>query len=128
MLFAVIVGLAYLLFLAPRLIPDRFKGDRLETYGLRKYISEMVISPGSKLAGKTLAESKLGETMDLAVLGIRRDGTRDLRPRANSVLKEGDVLLVEGSAEDILAVSAKTGEGFDAWISWLKGKVAERKA
>jgi di/tricarboxylate transporter len=104
-----VVGLVYLLFLAPRFIPDRFKGDRVETYGLRKYISEMVISTGSKLAGKTLAESKLGETLDLVVLGVRRDGTRDLRPRANTVLKEGDVLLVEGSAEDILSVKDVMG-------------------
>jgi di/tricarboxylate transporter len=104
-----IVGLVYLLFLAPRLVPDRFKGDRVETYGLRKYLSEMVVSSGSQLAGKTLAESKLGETLELAVLGIRRDGARDLRPRANTVLKEGDVLLVEGSAEDILSVKDVMG-------------------
>ena len=104
-----IVGLGYLLFLAPRFIPDRFKGDRVETYGLRKYLCEMVVSSGSKLAGKTLAESKLGQTLDLVVLGIRRDGSRDLRPRANSVLKEGDVLLVEGSAEDILSVKDVMG-------------------
>jgi di/tricarboxylate transporter len=38
-----IAGLLYLLFLAPRLIPDRFGQDRLETFGLRKYISELVI-------------------------------------------------------------------------------------
>jgi di/tricarboxylate transporter len=97
------IGLLYLLFVAPRLIPDRFKDDRVATYGLRRYISEAVLPEGSKLAGQTLAESKLGETLDLTVLGIRRDGKRDLLPRSNTRLQEGDVLLVEGSAEDILS-------------------------
>jgi len=108
-----LVGLAYLLFLAPRLIPDRFKGDRVETYGLRTYISELVIPEGSNLAGQTLAESKLGETLNLAVLSIRRDGQRNLRPRSNTKLIEGDVLLIEGSAEDILSIKDVMGVDID---------------
>jgi len=113
-----LVGLLYLLFVAPRFIPDRFKGDRVETYGLRQYLSEIVVPEGSKLAGQTLAESKLGETLDVTVLGIRRDGSRDLQPRANTKLRDGDVLLIEGSAEDILAVKDVMGidihTGFEA--------------
>ena len=108
-----IAGLIYLLFIAPRFIPDRFKGDRVETYGLRKYISELVIPEGSKLAGQTLAESKLGETLNLSVLSIRRDGKRDLQPRANTKLREGDVLLIEGSAEDILSIKDVMGVDID---------------
>lgn len=113
-----LVGLAYLLFLAPRWIPDRFKKDRVSTYGLRRFISETVLPVGSNLAGKTLADSKLGETLDVTVLGIRRGKTRDLRPRANSVLRQGDVLLLEGTADDVLSVKDLTGidieTGFEA--------------
>lgn len=112
------VGLLYLLFVAPRLIPDRFKSDRVSTYGLRKYLSEVLIPEGSKLAGQTLAESKLGETLHLAVLGVRRDNKRDLLPRANTRLQEGDVLLIEGSADDILSIKDLMGvdihTGFEA--------------
>jgi di/tricarboxylate transporter len=112
------VGLLYLLFVAPRLIPDRFKSDRVSTYGLRKYLSEVVIPEGSKLAGQTLAESKLGETLHLAVLGVRRDNKRDLLPRANTRLQEGDVLLIEGSVDDILSIKDLMGvdihTGFEA--------------
>ena len=112
------VGLLYLLFVAPRLIPDRFKSDRVSTYGLRKYLSEVVIPEGSKLAGQTLVESKLGETLHLAVLGVRRDNKRDLLPRANTRLQEGDMLLIEGSADDILSIKDVMGvdihTGFEA--------------
>lgn len=108
-----IVGLLYLLFVAPRFIPDRFKGDRIETYGLRRYISEVSIPVGSKLAARTLAESKLGETLDLNVLAIQRGETRKLQPRSNSKLREGDVLLIEGSAEDILSIKDVMGVDID---------------
>ena len=108
-----VAGLVYLLFVAPRFIPDRFKGDRVATYGLRKYISELVIPIDSKLEGQTLAETKLGETLNLTVLSIRRDGQRKLQPRSNSKLREGDVLLIEGSAEDILSIKDVMGVDID---------------
>ena len=102
-------GLLYLMFVAPRLIPDRDVGGVLETYNLRKYISEVVIAPGSSLAGKSLGESRLGEAMDLVVVGLRRGVKRILAPRPTVVLCEGDVLLVEGRAEDILLVKDTSG-------------------
>jgi di/tricarboxylate transporter len=103
------LGLVYLMFVAPRLIPDRDVGDVLESYNLRKYISEVVIAPGSSLAGKSLGESRLGEALDLVVVGLRRGEKRVLAPRPTMVLHEGDVLLVEGRAEDILLVKDASG-------------------
>jgi len=104
-----LVGLIYLLFIAPPLIPDRFKENRLATFGLRRYISEIVVPAGSKLAGQTLTESKLGETLSITVLGVKRGETRELSPRGNVVLAEGDVLLIEGDVDDILAVKDVMG-------------------
>jgi di/tricarboxylate transporter len=103
------LGLLYLLFVAPRLIPNRDVDDVLESYNLRKYISEVVIAKGSSLAGKSLGESRFGESLDLAVVGLRRGETRILAPRPTVVLREGDVLLVEGRAEDILLVKDAAG-------------------
>lgn len=103
------LGLLYLMFVAPRLIPDRGDADVLETYGLRRYISEVVIAPSSRLAGLSLGESRLGDSMDLVVVGLRRGETRVLAPRPTFVLHEGDILLVEGRAEDILLVKDVDG-------------------
>ncbi len=104
-----LVGLVYLFFVAPRLIPDRFKGDRVDTFGLRTYISEIVVPSGSKLAGRALGKVKFGETLDLGVLALRRGEKRTLMPRSNTVLQEGDVLLIEGSAGDILSIKDVMG-------------------
>lgn len=103
-----VVGMLYLLLVAPRLIPDRTGTGVIERYNLRKYISEVAVTPGSSLAGKTLGESKL-ESMDLIVIGIRRSETKILAPRPSTLLREGDVLLVEGRAEDILSVKDAAG-------------------
>jgi di/tricarboxylate transporter len=93
-----------------RLVPDRAPrapGD--EEFGLRPYISEVMILPGSPLAGKTLAESGLGRDLDLTVVRIVRDKSDYLPPRADTRLAEGDVLLVEGFADRILKVKDLAG-------------------
>lgn len=150
-----VLGMIYLLFLAPRLIPERrgpapegnpaaelaadarramrrlfhWRGPLvepvtaappaaaagangegvIERYGLRTYLTEVVLSPGSPMAGKSLGESRLGEAIDLSVVGVRRGGRKVVAPRTSFVLHEGDVLLVEGRAEDVLAVKDSAG-------------------
>ena len=104
-----IVGLVYLLTFGRRLIPERESAEDLtERFGLGPYLSEVVVLPDSKLAGKTLAESGLGRDLDLTVLRIVR-GTKTLMARANSILREGDVLIVEGPRQDILKVKDTAG-------------------
>lgn len=103
------LGMLYLIFVAPRLIPDRGDKDVVERYDLRKYFTEVLITPKSALAGKTLGESRLGEAIDLLVVGIRRGSEKILALRSSTVLNEGDILLVEGDAEDVLAVKDAAG-------------------
>ena len=49
-----LVGLAYLAFIAPRLLPNRkdLTSDRVsEDYGLEDYVTEVIVRPSSKLIG-----------------------------------------------------------------------------
>ncbi len=104
-----VLGLAYLFFLAPRLVPDRGERDMTDRYNLRRYLSEALIRPGSRLAGKTLAESQLGSAMNLSVVGIVRGDSRTLAPGPQARLAENDILIIEGKAEDILSVKDAGG-------------------
>jgi di/tricarboxylate transporter len=104
-----VVGLLYLIFVAPRLVPDRGQKDLTDRYDLRRYFSEALIGRGSKLAGKTLADSKLGSSMNLNVVGIVRGENRELAPGPHATLQEDDILLIEGKAEDILSVKDAGG-------------------
>jgi di/tricarboxylate transporter len=104
-----LIGLLYLFFLAPKLVPDRGEHEMTDRYDLRRYLSEAQIQPGSRLAGKSLAESQLGSTMNLNVVGIVRDGRRTLAPGPQATLAENDILIIEGKAEDILSVKDAGG-------------------
>jgi di/tricarboxylate transporter len=106
----VVVGMLYMLLVGLRLLPSRGSADSLfEQYGMRQYISEVVVVEGSPLAGKTLAEGNLSEILDLTVIGIIRGTQGRLPPRGEEVLREGDLLLVQGRMEDILRVKEEAG-------------------
>lgn len=105
-----ILGIVYMFFIGRRLIPDRVSpGELIETFGVRSYLTEVLVLPDSKLAGKTLAESGLGAELDLSVLRVVRDNVETMMPRPNKVLRAGDVLLVEGPRERILEIKDKAG-------------------
>lgn len=102
------VGLVYM-YLARRFIPERAPAELTEEFGVRPYLSEIVIQPGSRLAGKTLGDANVAQELGLTVLRIIRENDASITPRASSTLRAGDVLLVEGSQEDILRIKDTAG-------------------
>ena len=104
------VGLCYIFFVGRRLVPVRSDLQALvEAYGVRDYLAELLISPKSKLVGKTLAESRLGRDLDFTVLRLARDKEKYFVPNSATVLRANDVVLVEGKTEDILKIKDATG-------------------
>ncbi|HOU15519.1 MAG TPA: SLC13 family permease [Anaerolineae bacterium] len=112
------VGIVYMLTIGYRLIPNRDAEEEFATpLGLRPYLTEILILPGSPLIGKTLAESGLGRDMDLTVLRVVRDKNRYLVPQANLRLEKDDELLVEGQRSQILKVKDAAGIALKADIT-----------
>ena len=104
------VGILYMLTIGKRLIPQRAAGRELtEDFGLGPYLSEVVVQEGSKLAGKTLDESGFGRDLDLTVVRVIREGRSPILPQGDTVLREGDVLIVEGNREEILKIKDTAG-------------------
>ena len=65
-------------------------------------IAEIVVSPSSKIVGKTLEQSNFYGGTQCVVLGIQRQ-SRNIRAKVTEIrLSAGDVLLVMGSKEDII--------------------------
>jgi len=105
-----IVGLAYMFFAGRYWIPNRTApGDLIEGFGIRSYLTEVVVLRDSPLAGKALAETGLGAELELNVLRVVRDKDQWLSPRSNMKVLAGDVLLVEGPRAEILKVKDTAG-------------------
>src|SRR5215208_5376881 len=107
----VAVGMLYMLLLGLRLLPRGKAADSLtEQYHVRQYMTEVIVLDNSPLIGKSLAEARIGDELDLTVLGILR-GEEQLRiaPNPKERIKADDLLLVQGRVEDILKVKAEAG-------------------
>ncbi|HEX5012304.1 MAG TPA: SLC13 family permease [Planctomycetota bacterium] len=81
----------------------------IRRYGLRHYMTEVVVTEGSPMIGKSLGASRVGEAIDLTVVGLRRGAERIVAPRRSEMLHAGDVLILEGRAEDVLAIKDSAG-------------------
>jgi di/tricarboxylate transporter len=103
-----IVGVTYMLVLGRRLIPARVPVEELKDIGQGLFLTEILIPPGSPVAGKMLKGTGLSRELDLNVVRVVR-GRRRILPRATTKLKEGDVLLVEGERRNVLRVEEVTG-------------------
>ncbi|TGG84880.1 MAG: SLC13 family permease [Aphanocapsa feldmannii 277cI] len=99
-----LVGGAYLLWVAPRLLPDRDRDgvDLLASLSRDGYVTEVAIPPDSELVGQTLRNSRLQRRFDVDVLELQRGGERFSPPFAERVLNGGDRLLLRCSREDLL--------------------------
>jgi di/tricarboxylate transporter len=79
--------------------------ESAEVSPLHEHLLAVRIPDESPLEGKTLAESHLGAALGLMVLGIARNGDTYLAPSPSETLKAGDILLVEGSKEELEGLS-----------------------
>jgi di/tricarboxylate transporter len=106
-----IAGLLYMFFIGRLLIPDRAapEDSLLAEFGVRSYLTEVLVLPNSPLVGKTLREASLGRDLDLSVIRILREPDQYLLPRRDLTLRAGDVLLVEGARKHVLQVKDTAG-------------------
>jgi di/tricarboxylate transporter len=96
-------GILYMILIGRHLLPVREGAQgRRDVYRLREYVTEVLVSDTSPLAGKTLLESGLGRDYDLTVLAIERDGVSVSPIKRDTRIQTADLLTVEGSADDLV--------------------------
>ncbi len=101
-------GIFFVVLFGRRLLPARSaRPDAADSrtpgtpYQLETHIFTTRIPPGSPLAGRALAESRLGSALDLTVLGLQRRGQLILAPRPGEVLQAEDMLIVHGTPDHL---------------------------
>jgi len=75
--------------------------ELLKTYRLQEALFLMEINEDSELFGSAVADTQLGETFGLNVLGIIRKGENILIPKPGEKFLPGDRLLVQGNIKDL---------------------------
>jgi di/tricarboxylate transporter len=110
-----IAGLAFVALVGWRLIPERDTGGRgrgpLDEIG--DYIAELTVPEGSKVIGKRVHElTETAEKNDVAILGLVRDGKRRYGTQRNTVIREGDALVLEATPEALDEFRAALALGF----------------
>ena len=98
-----VIGLFYILFIAPQLLPSRTVTSSLtRSYHLGGYLTEMKIRNDSPLVGKTCMDRGINRNYDVMVLDILREGKMITDMIRLTTLRAGDVLFVRGTLENFL--------------------------
>lgn len=104
-----VAGIAYMLTIGLRLMPDRGRdAANAQELGNRDYTADLVVSDGSPLIGMPVEESPIGRDTGFTVVRLLRDG-KPVTGRDKAALAAGDVIVVEGRRRDLLRVKDTPG-------------------
>jgi di/tricarboxylate transporter len=76
------------------------RSELIDIYHLHERLMVMTVPPDSAMIGKTLKESRLGESLGSRILGILRGDNPILMPEPLEALQANDRLVVEGRLSD----------------------------
>jgi di/tricarboxylate transporter len=111
-----LIGVAFMALVGRHLLPSRDiakefsapnQTDLGKFYNLRARLFVIRLPSNSVLAGRSLAESRLGSALGLNVIAILRDGQTELSPDPGSLLYANDGLLVEGRPDQLAELSGR---------------------
>jgi di/tricarboxylate transporter len=133
---AAAAGLLYIAFVGRRSLPDRCPREEIEAqqllredlagiYRLPERLQAGQVAGGSKLIGKSLAESGIGDRFGLTVIAIERSGQTLLSPGAAEQIRRGDTLLMEGRT-DRAAQLEPLGVRISPAVPWDKSLTSGR--
>lgn len=103
-----LVGAAYLLLVAPRLLPDR--GSAVSVLAdVREYTLEMIVPEGSALVERTIEDAGLRSLPGCFLVEVERSGQIVAPVDPTFTLKAGDRLLFAGIVESIKELQNQRG-------------------
>ncbi|WP_395848521.1 SLC13 family permease [Cystobacter fuscus] len=114
-----IVGIIAVLVLVWRFLPERGAEGGERTLTQREYVTEAVLTPGSRLVGKELRY--VTEGLGIPVRGLVRDGVT-LPPEPREVLVAQERLIIAGGLDDILRVKDLRSIGLSADLRIPEGQ------
>ena len=108
-----LVGSAFMLVFAPRLLPVRETLSQQFGAGERWFMTELFVPEGSHLAGRTLREARLSNGI-IQVLNLVRGETELADPAPDTRLEVGDRVVVHSRSDAMMALRSSDGVGLQA--------------
>jgi di/tricarboxylate transporter len=112
---AAIAGLAFVALIGWRLIPQPADdpGAGAALADIAPYVAELTVPEGSDRIGQRVAELEpAAEAADVTILGVLRGGKRLFGMARSTVLRAGDVLMIEATPEALEALRVEQGLAF----------------
>lgn len=103
-----IVGILYLTFVSPHILPSR-ESPETSTEEVEEYVTELRLESPSDLVGQTVREAGLGEVSDLYLVRIKRETTIISPVEPGERLAAGDRLTFAGALEHIVELVDLSG-------------------
>ncbi|MFB6218320.1 MAG: SLC13 family permease, partial [Halobacteriaceae archaeon] len=99
-----VVGTAYLLVVAPRLLAERVPPteDLTEEFGMADYLTEIVVREDTPFVGQTVAETLAATDIDLDIVQLVRGERSFLEPLGGRVVRAGDVFVVRVGRDELV--------------------------
>lgn len=111
----IIVGTLYMITIGRKLLPTQFPSQEaannqqldaalFSLYGIEQSLCNIVVQPGSALAGRDLQDGQWYQRFGLTVVGVMRNGRVQMAPSRHNLIHAGDIILAQGCPDqDILA-------------------------
>lgn len=104
------VGLVYTVLVPMRWLPSRtILSSLTRQYHLSGFLTELRVPAGSKLVGRTVVDEQVSSRFHLNVLELIREGDKISANLRTEHIEVGDILLVRGAVEDIVAFREQFG-------------------
>ena len=94
-----VLGVLLLIWLAPRLLPDRRPARRQFTENAREYVVHQTVAASGPLDGTTVEGAGLRHLQGVFLAGIEREGRMIAPPAPTTVLQGGDRLTFAGRVD-----------------------------
>ncbi|MDQ3290879.1 MAG: SLC13 family permease, partial [Bacteroidota bacterium] len=102
-----VVGLAYMMTIGRKMLPNHHDHGLTEEYKIQKYISEIVVMEDSPLVGQIAYSSDLSK-LKFKILNIIRNKEKFL-PDHRTRIRAKDIILVEGEIDDLIRIKETKG-------------------
>lgn len=113
------MGLAYMLLVGIRLIPERrMDNDLTSAFGMADYLTDVVLRSEAKSVGKMASSSPLAKDLDVDLLAVFRKGQLIDQPLDQIVLEAGDVVRLRCDTRRLEQLRDRQGVSLISHLGW----------